>query len=997
MLLILILVSSILVFIYLNGLYNERYWKKRGITFHKKNKVMGVFWDFLTTRRAFFENLCDLYKEYPNEPAIGIGSFLTPCLYVRDPVNIQHVLSSDFNSFNHRGVEPNEEDVLAGTILFLNGKKWKLVRQSMTPLFTSTKLKSMYYIIDKSAQDFVTYLKENPKLLKSDTFATLSTFCSAAIGAAVFGLTTNSIFDSPFLKIACSAFEATFVRNIKFAIANLSPSLFKHLNISFFKEYEQFFIGAIKQVVRQRESENVKRHDFADICVSLQSNGKLKDSETGYELEPTDELLAAQAFFFFVAGVEPTAAAIFATLVELGKHPDLQQKLHEEIDKAFEENDGKMTYDIVANLKYLDMVTNEAMRMHPPIGFLSRKCTKDSVLPNGNIKVEKGTKILTAIYELHHDPKYFPDPETFNPERFSKENKNATLDLTYMPFGKGNRICVGMRYAQLQAKAGLVHLLRHFSLKTIVYKERPKYRKDQVQVRLNNVDVELIPRLHTCEKKMLPVLLFICIAVLALIYLNGIHNESYWRKRGVTFYTKNKTLGVFWDFLIKRRALFEYLHDIYKEYPNEPAVGIGSILTPTLYVRDPLNIQHVLTTDFNSFSHRGFEPNQDDLLAGNILFLNGAKWKLVRQRMTPLFTSAKLKSMYYIMDKSAKDFVHYLKDNPTVRKGDAFNTLSTFCSAAICASVFGVTTKSVFDSPFLDVARRSMNPSFKRNIKFALANLSESLFKILNIQIFKEFESFFIAAIKQVIHQRKAENVKKHDFADICVSLQEHGMMKDMDSGLELEPTDELLAAQAFFFLIAGVEPTASAMFATLMEVGKHPEVQNRLQIEIDKAFDKHENDISYDVVTNMEYLDMVMCEAMRLNPAIGFLTRKCVEDTLLPTGNIKVDKGTKIMVPIYELHHDSKYHPDPEVFNPERFSAENKKNILDITYMPFGKGNRNCVGMRYAQMQAKSGLIHLLRNFSSSTNVLAGGVKYRKEQVQVRVTNVDIKLIPRR
>ncbi|XP_045762459.1 cytochrome P450 6B5-like isoform X2 [Maniola jurtina] len=496
---------------------------------------------------------------------------------------------------------------------------------------------------------------------------------------------------------------------------------------------------------------------------------------------------------------------------------------------------------------------------------------------------------------------------------------------------------------------------------------------------------------------MLPVLLFICFTLLALIYINGIYNENYWRKRGVAFDRKNKVMGVFWDFLTKRRALFELFYDIYKEYPNEPAVGIGSIVTPSLYIRDPINIQHVLTSDFNSFSHRGFDPNEGDILSGNILFLNGPKWKLVRQSMSPLFTSAKLKSMYYIMDKSAQDFVRYLKDNPKFMKGDMFNTLSTFCSAAICASVFGVTTKSVFDSPFLDIARRSTSASLKRNVKFTIASLSESLFKMLDLHIFKEFENFFITAIKQVIHQRKVENVKKYDFADICVSLQKQGMLKDMDSGLELEPTDELLAAQAFFFLIAGVEPTASAMLATLMEVGKHTDVQKRLQKEIDEAFDKHGNDISYDVVANMEYLDMVTCEAMRLNPSIGFLARKCVKDTVLPTGNIKVDKGTNITLPIYELHHDPKYHPDPEIFNPERFSVENRKKMLDITYMPFGKGNRNCVGMRYAQLQAKSGLVQLLRNFSVNTNILEGGVKHRKELFQVKISNVDIELIPRR
>ncbi|XP_023950326.2 cytochrome P450 6k1-like [Bicyclus anynana] len=494
MLLVLIFVCTFLIFIYLNGKYNENYWTRRGVTFHKKNKVMGVFWDFLTTPRSFFENLCDIYKEYPNEPAVGVGSFFTPCLYVPDPVNIQHVLASDFASFNHRGVDPNEGDVLAGTILFLSGKKWKLIRQSMTPLFTSTKLKSMYYIIDKSAQDFVVHLKDNPKLLKGDAFSTLSTFCCAAVGAAVFGVTTHSIFDSPFLTVARKAFKPTLVRNIKFAIANLSPSIFKYLNINFFKEFEDFFINAIKQVVRHRENEDVKRHDFADICVSLQRSGKLVDPETGYELEPTDEVLAAQAFFFFVAGVEPTAAAIFATLVELGKHPEIQQKVHEEIDRAFEENDSKMSYDTVANMKYLDMVVCEAMRLHTPIGFLTRKCIRDTVLPNGNIKIEKGTKILTALYELHHDSKYYPDPEVFKPERFSRENKNSAMDLTYMPFGKGNRNCVGMRYAQLQVKAGLLYLLRHFTVKTIVNNNLPKYRKDQVQVRLNNVDVEFSPR-----------------------------------------------------------------------------------------------------------------------------------------------------------------------------------------------------------------------------------------------------------------------------------------------------------------------------------------------------------------------------------------------------------------------------------------------------------------------------------------------------------------------
>ncbi|XP_047515522.1 cytochrome P450 6B5-like [Pieris napi] len=494
--LILLFGAAILFLIYLNGKYNEFYWKRRNVAFHPRNKVTGVFWDFLTKDKALFENLCELYKEHRSEPAVGIGSFLTPTLYVIDPINIQHVVSSDFNSFNHRGLEINESDLLADNVLFMNGNRWKLMRQNMTPLFTSSKLKSMYYIIDKSAVDFVTELKKNPKLLKTDTFDTISTFCSAAIGAAVFGVSSKSIFDSPLLDMARDASQPTLMKNLKFALGSLSTSLFKAFNVNIFTEHEKFFIGTIKKILREREIENTKKHDFADLCIQIQKAGNMFDKSTGLELSPTDELLAAQAFFFFVAGVEPTATAIFSTLVELGRHPEYLARAHKEIDEYFQLNNNQISYDVVNEMKFLDMALSEAIRLHPPIGFLTRQCIKDTVLPVGNIKVDKGTKIFTPIFEIHHDEKYYADPEVYNPERFSPENKHTIADSTYMPFGKGNRICVGMRYASLQTKAGLIHLLRHYSVKSTIKEGGIRYKKEQVQVRLINVDVELIPRQH---------------------------------------------------------------------------------------------------------------------------------------------------------------------------------------------------------------------------------------------------------------------------------------------------------------------------------------------------------------------------------------------------------------------------------------------------------------------------------------------------------------------
>lgn len=491
--LLLLLVILVLSFVYFRGRYNEAYWKKRGVAFYERNKLFGIIWDFMFRDQALFEALSVLYKKYENEPAVGIGSFMTPTLYVLDPQNIQHVLHLDFQSFSHRGININEGDRLADNVIFMNGPRWKLMRQKMTPLFTAAKLKNMYYIMGRSAQDFIEHLKENPHKLKGNGYDTINEFCSAAIAAAVFGIGTGSTYQSPFLEMARNAMKLNWKTNIRFAITGASSTLSRILGLKLFKEQEEFFIGAIKKVLRIREQENTKKHDFADICLVLQKAGTMRDPETGQELEPTDELLAAQGFFFFIAGVEPAASAMFGALTELGKNPDIQKKVQEEIDATIEKYDGKITYEIISEMKYLDQVLSEALRMHTPIGFLGRQCIKDSVLPVGNIRISKGTNLFIPIYDLHFDPKFFPDPEVFDPERFSPENKGKS-EIAYLPFGRGGRVCIGMRYARLQVLAGLLHFLRNYEVVSIVDKNSRKYARGQFQVRRIDTDTQFIPR-----------------------------------------------------------------------------------------------------------------------------------------------------------------------------------------------------------------------------------------------------------------------------------------------------------------------------------------------------------------------------------------------------------------------------------------------------------------------------------------------------------------------
>ncbi|KAI5638577.1 cytochrome p450 domain-containing protein [Phthorimaea operculella] len=218
----------------------------------------------------------------------------------------------------------------------------------------------------------------------------------------------------------------------------------------------------------------------------------MKDATTGFELEPTVEVLAAQAFFFFLAGSDTTAGTMHFTLLELSNNPPILKRVHDEIDKVFHNKD-QLNFEDIDKLQYLEMVVNEAMRMYPPIGLMQRKCTKDTKLPVGGLKVEKDCLVLIPVYAVHRDENHYPNSDVFDPERFSPENVKSIPKFAYMPFGEGNRICLGMRFARLQVLAGLAWLLRRYTLRP--QNVRPQSFEPSVfALRAPHVRFGLVPR-----------------------------------------------------------------------------------------------------------------------------------------------------------------------------------------------------------------------------------------------------------------------------------------------------------------------------------------------------------------------------------------------------------------------------------------------------------------------------------------------------------------------
>lgn len=149
-------------------------------------------------------------------------------------------------------------------------------------------------------------------------------------------------------------------------------------------------------------------------------------------------------------------------LYELALNKDVQDKLRKEIMEAVEKDEGKLSYDTIFELKYLDQVINETMRKFPPAFILFRKCTKDFKIPGTEMTIPSNADIYINIYSLHNDPEYFPNPEKFDPERFSPENSPKIVPYSYIPFGSGQRSCIGRRFGLMQSKIGIVKLIQNF-------------------------------------------------------------------------------------------------------------------------------------------------------------------------------------------------------------------------------------------------------------------------------------------------------------------------------------------------------------------------------------------------------------------------------------------------------------------------------------------------------------------------------------------------------
>ncbi|XP_015117201.1 cytochrome P450 6A1 [Diachasma alloeum] len=453
------------------------------------------------------------------------------------------------------------------------------------------------------------------------------------------------------------------------------------------------------------------------------------------------------------------------------------------------------------------------------------------------------------------------------------------------------------------------------------------------------------------------------VVLLLLWYQYLIWNYNFWRSRGIPGPQPVALFGTIKDILLGKDGLGSYSTRIYKEYQNEPLVGIYSRREPVLIVRDPDLIKAILIKDFSNFMNRSLEiSDKHDPLMQNLFFLDAKIWRPLRTKLTPVFTSGKIREMFYLLKECGQQLDNYLsKVDGTVVEMRGITSKFTTEVIGMCA--FGLEANSFGDeeSAFLKMGKRIFQVDLKYFFKFILRQFAPFLYSIFGGWLKDSvLEEFFINLARDTIEYREKNNIMRHDFIDLLRNLR-----KEPSQIGDIELTDELVAAQLTVFFVGGSETSATTISNCLYEMAMNPEMQEKLRGEIREELERSNGQITYEGLNEMKYLDKCLSETLRKYPPVTIMTRKTMGEYMFPGTGVKVPAGVKVWIPVFAIHRDEKYYPEPKVFDPERFAEEEVRGRDGMTFLPFGEGPRNCIGARFGKIQSKYGIVKILQNYT--------------------------------
>ncbi|CAH1395601.1 unnamed protein product [Nezara viridula] len=330
------------------------YWEVRGVKHFKPWPLVGNLARALKFNRhvSFFYD--EIYKAFPTERMVGMYEFLTPTLIIRDPTLVENVLVREFSTYPDHGplfFEPSS--ISYESIFTITGIRWRALRNKLLTSFSTGKMKAIFPDIVRSCQSVV---DSDPKRLHKDM---LHEFAVKSFLNSMFGTNILPEGEEELMAKSKEVFQGKPQRIIQQIMLTFFPKLGDFLNMKFMpKTLDNYFRNLLNTLVEQRASANIKRDDYAKVLCDMNKMGKMdvynrENKRIDETFDVTNDLVLAQAFMFFFAGLDTTVLVMLHTALELSLAKSCQEKARQEVRSVLKKYGG-YSWEAVRDMKYLD-------------------------------------------------------------------------------------------------------------------------------------------------------------------------------------------------------------------------------------------------------------------------------------------------------------------------------------------------------------------------------------------------------------------------------------------------------------------------------------------------------------------------------------------------------------------------------------------------------------------------------------------------------------------
>ncbi len=388
-------------------------------------------------------------REHPGEiVGFRLGPFTV--YLVTHPDHVQQVLNDQARSFGKGGLYDGTRRVIGNGLVTSNGALWLRQRRLMQPLFNAGHLvkltEMMIDVIEREVTGLVALGAEPIDMGREMNAVTQLVILETMLGKGIARSETDRLGDD--LQVAL---EGMNIRMFLYFLPDRIPLPDERR----FRAAIASIDEAMTRLVRVRRADGAARADLLSLLLRAHDDG---GGEAMSDRQLRDELVT-----MFAAGQETTATAMTWLWYVLDQHPDVERRLRAEVAAVL--GDRRPTYDDLARLVYTKQVILETMRIYPPAWMFPRVAERD-VTVDGH-RIPAGAPLLLSPFVSHHDPAFWPDPEVFDPERFTPERSAGRPRYAYYPFGGGARQCIGSNFGMMEAQLIVAMMMQRMRPKLV--------------------------------------------------------------------------------------------------------------------------------------------------------------------------------------------------------------------------------------------------------------------------------------------------------------------------------------------------------------------------------------------------------------------------------------------------------------------------------------------------------------------------------------------------